>query len=111
MNRFETIIVAVAAFSLGAIYSPAFAQKVIFDGGKDGDGVAKGVTVESKGGTGKGTKGPGSKPVPPALPPAPSKEPTFTAAGGFESTKEKARDSAIRAATEELRDRLQKEQG
>jgi hypothetical protein len=111
MNRFETIIVAVAAFSLGAIYSPAFAQKVIFDGGKDGDGVAKGVSVETKGKSGKASLGKGPPAPAPALLPASPKEPTFTATGGFESTREKARDSAIRVAAEQLHDRLANEHG
>lgn len=40
---------------------------------------------------------------------APAEEPTFTAAGGFETTKEKAKESAIRAAVEKLHDYLQEQ--
>ena len=59
-------------------------------------------------------KGPNRKnknaPAEPAKPAQP-KEPTFTATGGFESTKDKARDSAIRAAVEEFHKRLSNEHG
>jgi hypothetical protein len=44
------------------------------------------------------------KPAEPPSPPA--EEPTFTVAGGFESTKEKAKESAVRAAVEKLHDYL-----
>lgn len=109
MKRFETMIVALAAFAVAAVYSPAFAQKgeaqkgegrVVFDG-PDGSGVTKQVQTDVK--SGKQVKG--SRKGPAETPPPP-KEPTFTATGGFESTKEKARESAIRAAVEKLHEHL-----
>lgn len=108
MNRFETIIVALAAFAVAAIYAPAFGQKgegqkgegsVVFDG-KD-NGTGKQVAPDTRNG-----KQPKAVKKGHETPPAPPKEPTFTATGGFESSKEKARESAIRAAVDKLHEHL-----
>jgi hypothetical protein len=48
---------------------------------------------------------PPAEPVKPAEPPIPE-EPTFVVSGGFETTKEKAKESAIRAAVEKVHDYL-----
>jgi hypothetical protein len=105
MNRFETTIVALAAFALAALHAPVFGQVVRFDvDGKD-TGAGKQVAPDVKNGkqqakvVKKGHE----------MPPPPPKEPTFTATGGFESTKEKARESAVRAAVEKLHDYLAKQ--
>jgi hypothetical protein len=100
MTRFETTIAVLAAALIAVAYSPALAQRPEKGQGfvRTDDGTRE-VTVEVKGPPAKATKGgrvhkPGEPPVP--------VEPTFTVKGGFEETKERARDSAIRAATEEL---------
>jgi len=104
MNRFETIIVALAAFGVAAAYAPAFGQKaegqkgegsVVFDG-KD-SGTGKQAAPDIRNGKQPRVVKKGHE-----APPAPPKEPTFTATGGFESTKEKARESAIRAAVDKF---------
>ena len=99
MTRFETTIVALAAFAVAAVHAPAFGQYVVFDG-KDSS-----VTVKTDVKAGKPAK---SKKSTPAEPPEP-KKPTFTATGNFESTIEKARASAIAAAVTELEDHLSKQ--
>lgn len=99
MTRTESIIVACAAFAFAAVQAPAFAQKVTFDG-KNGQEIIVDVSPEVKGKVSK-KNAPKAQSVP-QLP----KEPTFTATGGFESTKEKARESAIRAAVEKLHDHM-----
>src|SRR4051812_10027932 len=105
MTRFETTVAVAAAALIAVAYSPALAQRgekgqayIEFDGG------AKQVTAEVKGGTPKGTKA--GRVQREAEPPKPV-EPTFTATGGFEATREKARDSAVRAAVEKLHEHLQ----
>jgi len=105
MTRFETTIAVAAAALIAVAYSPALAQRgekgqayIEFDGG------AKQVTAEVKGG--KGPKaGKGGQVQREAEPPKPV-EPTFTATGGFEATKDKARESAVRAAVEKLHEHL-----
>ena len=100
MTRTESIIVACAAFAIAAVQAPAFAQKVTFDG-KNGQEIVVDVTPEVKGKSAKKK----SQMTQPAAP-QPPKEPTFTATGGFESTKEKARESAVRVAVEKLHDHM-----
>jgi hypothetical protein len=64
----------------------------------------KAAPPELRQGKGKGPAkfGHPTRPEEPAMP----EEPTFTATGGFDSTKEKAKESAIRAAVEKLHDYL-----
>lgn len=98
MNRFETTIVALTAFAVAAVHAPVFGQAVKFDvDGKDSIRQAP----DAKGGKQPKVVKKGHE-----TPPPPPKEPTFTATGGFESTKEKARESAIRAAVEKLHEHL-----
>jgi hypothetical protein len=100
MTRFETVTAIAAAALIAVAYSPALAQRgekayIEFDSG------TKQVTVEAKGG-----KGPrGQRNGQPAEPPKPP-EPTLTVQGGFEKSKELARESAIRAAVDKLHDYL-----
>jgi hypothetical protein len=101
MNRFETTIVALAAFGIAVIYAPAFAQSVKFDVEEKASSSVKQAPDAKNVKQGKGPKKAAEPPPPP-----PPKEPTFSAAGGFESTKEKARESAIRAAVEKLHEHL-----
>lgn len=95
MNRFETNIVALAAFAVAAVHAPVIAQEikgnVVFDKGDGSSSTKDAIKSSSK----------GKKPAAPQTP-APPKEPTFLATGGFEKTKDKARESAIRAAVEKL---------
>jgi len=67
------------------------------------DDTPKSVTPEVKQGKGKAPRP--VRPTQPAEPPKPE-EPTFTVAGGFLKTKEKAKEDAIRAAVEKLHDHL-----
>lgn len=100
MTRFETTIAVLAAAVIAVAYSPALAQRSERGQGYvQGDDGARQVTVEVKGPAAKVTKG--GRGQKNAEPPRPV-EPTFTVKGGFEETKERARDSAIRAATEDL---------
>src|SRR4051812_2910631 len=93
MTRFESTVAVAAAALIAVAYSPALAQRgekgqayIEFDGG------TKQVTAEVKGGKGpKATKG--GQVQREAEPPKPV-EPTFTATGGVEATKGKARGSA-----------------
>jgi hypothetical protein len=111
MNRTETTIVALAAFAIAVVHAPAFGQYVVFDG-KDSSTTVKQVAPEGKDGknakvavkNGKRLDKEGN----PKPPPEP-KTPTFTATGGFESTKEKARESAIRTAVELLHKHMQEQ--
>lgn len=107
MTRFETTVAVLAAALIAVAYSPALAERgqasIVVDG------KTKEVAAEVKGAPPKAPKassppksGKGSKP---AEPPKPV-EPTFTVSGGFEATKEAAKDSAIRAATEKLHKHL-----
>jgi hypothetical protein len=101
MNRFESTIVALAAFAVAALHAPVFGQAVKFDvDGKDSIRQAPDPKLGKQPKVVK--KGHESPPPPP-------KEPTFTATGGFESTKEKARESAVRAAVEKLHEYLAKQ--
>ena len=107
MTRFETTIAVLAAALVAVAYSPALAQRA--DRVEQGQGFVqtdngpREVNVEVKGPNAKVTKGgKGPRVVEPPKP----VEPTLTATGGFEGTKEKARDSAIRAAVEKLHDYL-----
>jgi hypothetical protein len=112
MTRFETTIVALTTFGIAALYSPVFGQDVKFDFGKGSEGKAKDVVAETKGDPKAGPNRKNKNASPEASrPPAQPKEPTFMATGGFESTKDKARDSAIRAAVEELHKRLVNDHG
>jgi hypothetical protein len=97
MNRFETIIVVLAAFAIAAVHSPVFGQSVKFGFGEASAEASKSPSPDSK--ANKAGKGP--KKAAAAEPQQP-KEPTFLATGDFSSSKEKARDSAIRAAVEKL---------
>ena len=74
------------------------------------DDTPKPVTPEVKQGKGKSPARPirPTKPAEPPTPPTPE-EPTFTAAGDFDSTKEKAKESAIRKAVEKLHDYLREQ--
>jgi len=109
MTRFETTIAVAAAALIAVAYSPALAQRGEKGHGEKGqayiefDGGTKQVTAEVKGGPPKAPR-PGKAPRE-VEPPKPV-EPTFTASGGFEATREKARDSAIRAAAEKLHEHL-----
>ena len=104
MTRFETTIAVLAAAVIAAAYSPALAQRTERGQGfVQGDDGVRQVTVEVKGPAAKVTKGGKGQKV--QEPPKPV-EPTFTATGGFESTKEKARESAIRTAVEKLHNHL-----
>ncbi|HVK11417.1 MAG TPA: hypothetical protein VM597_21790 [Gemmataceae bacterium] len=89
MTRLETFAAAVAV--LLAVHAPLAAQTVVIDGA--GDVPRAQVTVKAK--PGKSTK-----------PPKPPEEPTFRVSGGLEKTKELARESAVRAAVERVRDYL-----
>jgi hypothetical protein len=103
MNRFEATIVTLAAFALAAVHAPAFGQYVKFDG-KDSEGTTKQIQADTKGG--KSSKTSSSRK---SKEPEKPKEPTFLATGEFESTKEKARESAIQAALEKLHEHLQQQ--
>jgi len=103
MTRIETTIVACAAFLVGLIHSPVFAQNVTFDG-KEGKPIVKEVDADVKG---KPSKKNSTKAESAVI--RVTKEPTFTATGGFESTKDKARESAVRAAVEKLHDHMKQQ--
>jgi hypothetical protein len=72
------------------------------------DDTPKPVKPEVKQGRGK-AEAKLSRPTKPVEPPKPE-EPTFTVAGGFLKTKEKAKEDAIRAAVEKLHDYLQQQE-
>jgi hypothetical protein len=104
MTRFETTAVAAAAVLIAAAYSPALAQRGEKDRGEAYiivDSGTKQVTAEVKGGKGQRS----ARPSQPAEPPKPP-EPNVTAQGGFEKSKELARESAIRAAVDKLHEYL-----
>lgn len=104
MTRFETTVALAIVAGLATLHSPAFGQFVVIgddDTPKVASPPAKGDKVRAKV-SGR------SRPAKPEEPPKPE-EPTFTVAGGFESTKEKAKESAIRAAAEKLHDYLQQQ--
>jgi hypothetical protein len=96
MTRIETVaVLAVIALARG----PAFGQYIVIDGASGS--AVKPATPDAKGG-----KGPrGQRISQPAEPPKPP-EPTLTVQGGFEKSKELARESAIRAAVDKLHDYL-----
>ena len=94
MTRLETFAAAVTAAVLLAVHAPAAAQTVV---GENDD--APKVQVTSKAKPGKATKTP-----------KPPEEPTFRIQGGLETTREAARESAIRAAVDEVLKRLTEEQ-
>jgi hypothetical protein len=100
MTRFETTVVVAILAVVGAVHGPAFGQLTIrFD-------EASGSTVKTAVAEGKGNKGSKApRAAKPAEPPAPV-EPTLKVSGGFEKTKDLARDSAIRAAVSDLHDYL-----
>jgi hypothetical protein len=100
MTRFETIVALFIVAGLAALHSPAFGQFVIIGD----DDNPKAVNSSTKGGKGKVAVT--TKPGRPAPEPPKPEEPTFTVAGGFEPTKERARESAIRAAVEKLHEYL-----
>jgi hypothetical protein len=92
MTRFETAVCLAIVAGLAALHAPAFGQVVVTDG----------VRVEAQAPPAKSGKGAKKAPAPPAQP----ETPTFTATGAFEATKEKAKESAIRAAVEKLHEHL-----
>jgi hypothetical protein len=94
MTRLETFVAAIAATVLLAVHAPAAAQTVVGDGPE-----APKAQVTIKG-----------KPAKSSKPPKPPEEPTFRIQGGLETTKERARESAIRAAAEEIHQRLMQEE-
>src|SRR6476660_7148326 len=100
MTRFEATVAVAILAALGLAYSPAMAQYIEFNDG------TKQVAAEVKGG--KAPKGPRVVRVTPAEP-GPPPEPTFTVPGGFEPTKERAKESAIRAAVDRLHEELLKQ--
>ena len=95
-DRFESIVAVTILAGLAVLHSSAFGQFVIIGD----DDKAKAVNPSTKVGKGKPQTGK-SRPTQPAEPPKPE-EPTFTVAGGFETTKEKAKETAIRDAVERL---------
>jgi hypothetical protein len=103
MTRFETAVVVAAAVALAAAQGPAFAQKAKSEGyvivGEDDTPQAVNPAVKS----GK-AKSPSAKVTrePRVEEPAKPVEPTFTVAGGFLETKEKAKESAILVAVDKL---------
>jgi hypothetical protein len=97
MTRFETIVATAIVAALMAVHGPAFGQYIVIQGSES----AKSANPEVKGG--KPSKAP--RATKPAEPQAPV-EPTLRVSGGFEKTKDLARDSAIRAAVSDLHDYL-----
>ena len=102
MTRFETTIAVLAAAVIGVAYSPALAQPGKGQGFVQTDDGPRQVTVEVKGPAVKAIKGNKGQKVEPPKP----VEPTFTVAGGYEKSKELARESAIRAAVDKLHEHL-----
>lgn len=100
MNRYTLLAVAFLA-------GTAVGQTIVIDG-KDGRETVKNVTPETKGAT---TTKKGKKKGDAEAKPAEPKVPTFKATGGFESSKDKARDSAVRTAVEKLHEHLRDTQG
>jgi hypothetical protein len=104
MTRIETVTAIAAAALIAVGYSPALAQRSEKDKGDAFiiiDGGTKHVTPEVK--SGKGQRS--TRASQPAEPPKPP-EPTLTVQGGFEKSKELARESAIRVAVDKLHDYL-----
>jgi hypothetical protein len=103
MTRFETAVVVAAAVALVAAHGPAFAQKAKSEGYVivGDDDTPQAVNPAVKSGKGKGSSAKVTR-APRTEEPAKPVEPTFTVAGGFETTKEKAKQSAIRAAVDKL---------
>lgn len=101
MTRFETTAAVAAAALIAVAYSPALAQQGKADTYINFESGTKQVPAEARGG--KGPRAARSNhPAEPAKPP----EPTFTVQGGFEKSKELARESAIRAAVDKLHEYL-----
>ena len=102
MTRFETTVAVAILAALAAVHGPAFGQYI-----RIGDGEGKVTTVPLEVNVGKAPKAPrpGRPPAPPAEPPRPV-EPTLTVKGGFEPTRERAKESAIRAAVDQLHEYL-----
>ena len=94
MTRLETAVAAVTAAVLLAVHAPAVAQTIVVDGEVTEAPKAQ-VTIRAKG---KPTKAPAA--------PKPPEEPTFRVLGGLENNKDRARDSAIRAAAEKVHEYL-----
>ena len=97
MTRFETTVAVLAAIAL--VRGPAFGQYIKIDAKSDSS--VKSATPDVKGG-----KGPRGQRVSQAAEPPKPPEPTLTVQGGFEKSKELARESAIRAAVDKLHDYL-----
>lgn len=110
MTRFETTVAVAAAALIAVANSPAVAQRT--ERGQANlvvDGQTKDVPAEVKGTParpGKSGTGPKATRAPKVQEPPKPIEPTFTATGEFEKSKDLARDSAIRAATEKLHKHL-----
>ncbi len=98
MKRQETMLAGLAVGVLLAAWTPLFAQSVTIDTGNGQAVTAQNGEVKINGRKNKKEKAPPAPKVP--------EVPTFTVKGGFESTKDKARDSAIRAAQELVVDHL-----
>ncbi len=103
MRRFESLIAATTLATLVALSVPTFAQQITITTTKNDGTESKRVIEPPKR---------GKRAVQPQEPAGPPKieEPTFTAQGGFLPTKEKARESALLAATDAYAEYL-KEQG
>jgi len=104
MTRFETTAAVAAAALIAVAYSPALAQRGKADTYIEFESGTKQVPAEVKGG--KAPRGPRANHQAEAPPPP---EPTFTVPGGFEKTKELARESAIRAAVDKLHEYLMRQ--
>jgi hypothetical protein len=102
MTRFEIVAASLILTVLALVHGPAFGQYIVIDGASGS--AVKQATTDPK--NGKAAKGPRARATStPAEPPKPV-EPTFTVTGGFEKTKDLARESAIRAAVDKLQDYL-----
>jgi hypothetical protein len=100
MTRFESTTALAIVALVGLAYSPAFGQFIEFDNG------TKKMATDVKGPNGKPAKAPKAPRAPVAPQAEEPVEPTFTAEGEFADTREKAREAAVRAAVDRLRDYL-----
>lgn len=103
MRRIESLLAVTTLTALMAWNVPAFAQQITITTTKADGTESKRVLESPK--RSKRNSQPQEPPGPPKI-----EEPTFTAQGGFLPTKEKARESALLAATDAYAEYL-KEQG